>query len=118
MLTVRIKNRPTIGNLQGPFEAGILNRTTWVEYSKHLDKIVAYLGPDKSPDDVLKQDVENVRAYLIEHYNYPAERARRAISMASSYWNWMFDKGFATGNPFHRRMTMPAIKQEVNVIVE
>jgi hypothetical protein len=30
----------------------------------------------------------------------------------------MFDKGFATGNPFHRRMTMPAIKQEVNVIVE
>jgi len=118
MLSVRIKNRPTIGNLQGPFEASILNRKTWIEYSKHLDKIVAFLGPDKSPDDVLKQDVDNIRAYLTEHCGYPKERVRRAISMASSYWNWMFDKGLALGNPFHRHSTRPAAKQEVNILIE
>lgn len=93
-----------------------MNRGTWVEYSYHLDKLVKFLGPDKSPDDIFRQDVANFKAYLIDHYKYTEVRAKRAISVGCSYWGWMLDMGFATVNPFYRqRLTKEA--REVQVIV-
>jgi site-specific recombinase XerD len=115
MLTVKIKNPVTIGKLQGPYEASIANRNTWVEYSYHLDRMVKFFGPDRSPDDVFRQDVANFRAHLVEHHNYPEVRASRAISVGSSYWQWMNDMGFATTNPFLRQR-IPYEQREVQVI--
>jgi site-specific recombinase XerD len=103
MLTIKIKGRPTLGNLQGPFEAAIAHRKTWLHYSYELDKIVAYLGADKSPDDVYRQDVANLRQHLVEHFGYGEDRANRAISVGSSFWTWMMDHAVTTSNPFKKQ---------------
>jgi site-specific recombinase XerD len=117
MLTVRIKGRPTIGALQGPYEASIANRGTWVEYAQHLDRIVKFLGPDKSPDDVFRQDVAHLHAYLMEHYGYSQTRANRAISMGSSFWAWMMDFGLAGTNPFLRQRVRPMATRPVDIVL-
>jgi site-specific recombinase XerD len=117
MLTVRIKNRATIGNLQGPFEASLSNRGTWVEYAYHLNKIVKFLGPDKSPDDVFKQDVVFLREHLIDKHGYTEKRADRAVSVGSSYWGWMIDFGFATVNPFYRMRGPKRAERDVQVLI-
>ena len=117
MLTIRIKNRATIGNLQGAFEASIMNRSTWRQYAYLLDRIVKFLGPDKSPDDVFRQDVANLKAYLVEHFNYSEARVKETISVGSSYYKWMMDFGFATANPFYNQRRYPKDERPIRVIV-
>lgn len=115
MLTIRIKGRPTLGNLQGPYEASIPNRGTWRSYSYELDQITKYFGPDKAPDDVFRNDVANFKAYLEEHSGYSQRHIDQAITIGSSFWLWMMDMGFATVNPFYK---MRGIKEkQIEVLV-
>jgi site-specific recombinase XerD len=99
MLTIRIKNNPTLGSLQCPFELSLLKKNTWYRYAFELERIVKFLGKDRRPEDVFKMDIKNLQAHLEERYGYTPQRSRHAISVLSSYYSWMMDMGFAPMNP-------------------
>lgn len=114
MLVIKLKGPANLGNLQGPFEASIMNRNTWRTYAVNLDKMVTFFGADTMPDDILRSQVEEFREKLAEKYT--KNGVSTIISAASSFYTWMNHMGFAATNPFRKLSHCNKPYKDVQVI--
>jgi hypothetical protein len=115
MLVIKLKGKPTLGNLEGPWEASITNKSTWNVYADHVAKMVKHFGSDTMPDDILRFQAEAFLDKMSERY---ASNTCRVIRGAcSSFYGWMIDMGFAETNPFRGYGNKVRTYNDVRVIV-
>lgn len=111
-----IEGPVTIGKLQGPYEASILNRKTWRRRSYYLDWLVKRIGADKHPDDVFTFDVEICRDKAKDQRN--AYFARTILIAGRQFWEWMRDMEFCKTNPWRYVRQNMTHEEPVVVVVK
>src|SRR6266852_3585440 len=79
--------RPTLWNLQGPFEASIINRNTWVKYGWCLNHLIEYFGKTMPPEELRR---EQAQAFLDEmSKKYTKSNVEYHRTASASFYTWM-----------------------------
>ena len=86
---VVIESPITLSKLQAPYELSIRTRSTWLAYSRILDKIVTFFGPDKEPTDILRTDTDAFLEWIQKKYNPGPSFLRMHASVGSAWFGWM-----------------------------
>lgn len=80
-----------------------------------IDRIVLFLGKDRSPVDVLRSDVKALRDYLRKEYKIMGYTSMyQYMSAGRSFYNWMdINEHVPIGfNPFRVYNTRQALRRE------
>src|SRR5271154_1334765 len=96
-----------LGVRQAQFEGAMqsqLRYSTYRGYSYALDIIVSYLGAERPPESVFKQDVVDLIEWLKKTRNIKEKTILSYLRAGSSFYGWMEDMDYIefNFNPFLR----------------
>lgn len=93
----KIKGKPTIGKLIGPYEAAISDHRMWSTKCWAVEMLLDHFG-DIIPDSVTRSDVQKFKETLL--LKYSPKTVKNICNYCSGFFTFLVHYEFALLNPF------------------
>ena len=83
-------SRDTLHSRQAEYEKTLYNPTTRRNYAYALDRIVLILGKDRSPEDIFRAEIPELRKRLRDEFEVKgATNIAYYMTIGRAFYNWM-----------------------------